>query len=320
MTGPLTAQSDDPLTLALDERWLDPGRARGVGFRLAIAAALAGHLFLGALLMGGFDGLLGAILGPGRGAQRPIGDKAGEIDGVAAEVIDAAEFNKRYISFKAGRAEAESEAQPQKPAERAEPKPEVQPEAQLPEEKPQGEQAATEKPADGWMPVEPKPTPVEQAQREARAHEKKTPDEMPKKEKPREDERPREPQPAQRPMFSEAEMQQIVTQSVEDLQSALVSVSTPGAARLGEASPFVRGVIRTLKNQMPRPPGMKGKVVVQLLIGATGEIEAIRVVRPSGRPDLDRFVVERVAKTKLAAPPATASMRERLFQISYEYN
>ena len=84
----------------------------------------------------------------------------------------------------------------------------------------------------------------------------------------------------------------------------------------------MRGVIRTLKVHMPKPSGggMKGKVLLQLLVGATGDIEAIRVARSSGRSDLDRFVVERVARTKLPPPPVTASPRERLFQISYEYN
>lgn len=290
MTGAVTAQPDSPLTLALSERWLDAGRARTAGFRLALAVALAGHLFLGILLVGGFDGLLGGLLGSGREGRRPVGDKAGEIDGVAAEVIDAAEFNKRFIAFNAGRASSDSEAQPQKPAEKSEPQP-----------KPEEEPAAAQKPADGWEPAQPTP----QRQEETKRQETKP---------------PREASPEQRPALTEAEMRELVAQSVEDLQSALVSVSTPGAARLGEASPYVREVIRTLKNHMPRPTGMKGKVLLQLAIGAGGAIEAIRIVHSSGRPDLDRFVIERVARTRLAAPPATATVRERVFQISYEYN
>jgi TonB family protein len=278
MTGPLTAQSDAPLTPVLGERWLGRGRTRRVGFCLALAAALAAHLFLGVLLTGGLDVLLGGVLGSGREARRPIGDQAGQLDGVAAEVIDAVEFNKRYIAFKAGRAEADSEAQPQKPAERAEPQP-----------KPTEEPVAALKPADGWEAAQPT-------------------------------QESRQEKPAQEPILTDAEMRELVTQSVEDLQSALVSESAPGAARLGEASPFVRSVIRTLKNTMPRPAGMKGRVLIQLIVGATGEIEALRVVRSSGRPELDRFVAERVARTKLAVPPATASLRERMFQISYEYN
>lgn len=290
MTGEVTAQPDDPLTLALTERWLDPGRNRIAGFRRAFAVALAGHLILGVLLTGGFDGLLGGLLGPGRDSRRAIGDKAGEIDGVAAEVIDAAEFNKRYVSFNPGRAQAETEAQAQQPAHKAAAQPDKQ-----------NEPVADLKPADGWEPVQPTSEPRE--------------------ERPPQEAKPRtQTQPAQQPLFSEAEMREIITQSVEDIQSALVSVSTPGAARLGEASPFVRAVIRILKNHMPRPSGMKGKVLLQLFVGPAGDIEAIRVARSSGRADLDRFVIERVARTKLPAPPATASPRERLFQISYEYN
>ncbi len=71
-----------------------------------------------------------------------------------------------------------------------------------------------------------------------------------------------------------------------------------------------------------------GKYLIERKLGEGGfsvvyqakdSIEGIRVVKGSGRPELDRFVAERVYRTRLAPPPATASLRERLFQISYEY-
>ena len=317
MTGSSTSQSDAPLTLALDARWLDASRVRDVGFRIALVVAVASHLFFGAGLTGRLHWLLRGVFGPRRGARREIGDAKGEIDGVAAEVIDAAEFNKRFISFKTGNADAEADARPQPPAEKSQPHPEAKPEEKVePRPEPETKPAAALDPADGWEAAE--PTPRKQEDKTAKKPVEDT------AEKPETQDKPHDPRKetarTESPVLSEAEMRDLVTQSVEDLQSALVTVSTPGAARLGEASPYVRGVIRTLKNSMPRPRGMKGKVVIQLAIGANGDIEAIRVVRSSGRPALDRIVVEGVYRTKLIPPPATASPRERIFQIGYEYN
>lgn len=298
MTATTGEETAAPLALALDARWIVPERAAGAAFRLALATALAVHMLLGVALTGGLDFVAAAIFGEPPRSERRIGDKSGEIDGIAAEVIDAAEFNKRFIAYKAGSGEIDSEAAPQQPAQKAEP--ETAPLEKAATEKPQDEVVAALKPADGWAEATPKP-------------EKKIekPEEKPV-EKARE--APREP-----PAMTDAEMRELVTQSIEDLQSSLVSVSAPGAARLGEASPFVKGVIRTLKANMPKPPGLKGTVVIQLIVGSDGRIEGIRVVKGSGRPELDRFVADRVFKTRLAAPPANASLRERHFQISYEY-
>ena len=302
MIGPSTAPSDEPLALALDGRWLDAGRARRAGFQLALAGAVASHLVLGAALTGGLDGIWTALGGGETRSQRPIGDPAGQIEGVAAEVIDSAEFDKRFISFKAGNAAADAEAAPQQPMQPAEP-----PSTAV--AKPEPEAVAELKPADGWAPSAATPEP--------RQPEKQSPETpAPRaKEKPAE---PRKPEPQE--ALTDAEMRELLSQTMEDLQSSVVAVSAPGAAKLGEASPFVRSVIRTLKSNMPKPVGMKGNVVIQLVVGVTGEIEAIRVVRSSGRPELDRLVAERVLKTRLAAPPPTASLRERVFQITYAYN
>lgn len=293
MTGPSTATSDDPLLLSLDERWHEAGRAHVAGLRRAIAAAVVVHLVIGTAMVGGFDGLLSGLIGIERRTQNRIGDERGQIDGVAAEIIDAAEFNKRFVSFKPGNAEADADAAPKPPSQRAE--------TQRAEPEPPEQVVADLKPADGWAPSAQKGVPDR-------------PD-PPTKERPPE-QRPQEAQPP----LTDAEARQLVEQTMEDLQGAQVSVSAPGAARLGEASPYVRSVIRTLKRNMPKPAGMKGDVVIQLVVGATGAVEGVRVVKSSGKPELDRFVSERVFKTRLAPPPPTASLRERAFQITYSYN
>ena len=294
--GEITATAA-PIALALDERWLEPARVTAAGFRLALAVAVGTHLLLGVALTGGLELAAIALFGEQARTERRIGDKDGTLDGIAAEVIDAAEFNKRYIAYKAGAGEVDSEAATQRRAQRAEPE-------SAPPDTAEREVVASLKPADGSAEV--KPAPEEKEEKPTEKPVEKT------AEKPRE-------KPPQQASLTEAEMRELVTQSIEDLQSSLVSVSAPGAARLGEASPFVKGVIRTLKANMPKPPGLKGTVVIQLVVGLDGQIEAIRVVKGSGRAELDRFVADRVFKTRLAAPPATASLRERLFQISYEY-
>ena len=121
-------------------------------------------------------------------------------------------------------------------------------------------------------------------------------------------------------MLSQAEMAELLASTMEDLQGGAVAVATPGAARLGDASPFVRSVIRTLKQTMPRGLGVKGSVTIQLVVSDVGTVEAIRVVKSSGRPDLDRLVLERVGATRLAVPAKDTPMRERMLQITYDYN
>jgi len=299
MTALSLATSDEPLVLASDERWHEAERARVGGLRRAVAVALAGHLVLGTAMVGGFDGVLSALFGMERPSQSRIGDERGRIDGVSAEIIDAAEFNSRYVAFKAGNAEADSEATAQPPSQKAEP-PRAEPNT------PPEEMVAALKSADGWepsakaaVPDRPEPPKAETPPKERQAEPKK---------------------PDLQPALTDAEARELLEQTMEDLQSAMVSVSAPGAARLGEASPYVRGVIRTLKSNMPKPAGMKGDVVIQLVVGASGAVEGVRVVKSSGKPELDRLVAERVFKTRLAAPPATASLRERAFQITYSYN
>ena len=132
--------------------------------------------------------------------------------------------------------------------------------------------------------------------------------------------KPRKPDPAERPVLSQAEMAEMLASTMEDLQGGAVAVAAPGAARLGEASPFVRSVIRTLKQTMPRGLGVKGSVTIQLVVSDAGTVEAIRIVKSSGRPDLDRLVVERVGATRLVVPSKDTPMRERMLQITYDYN
>ena len=100
----------------------------------------------------------------------------------------------------------------------------------------------------------------------------------------------------------------------------VVATARAGEAQLGTASPYVRGVIRLLKQNMPKLPRIRGKVVIQLVVSTAGELEGVRVFQSSGKPELDRLVVESIIATRFPKPAKDTTPRERMFQISYDYN
>ena len=251
------------------------------GFRVALPAALAAHVLCLWIAAGGLDGLWPVDLAasPGQSASSQIGDKAGEIDGVAAEVIDAAEFDKRYISFKAGRDAADSEAavasQAVKPT--APPPPAVdQPE--LPPDTGPGLATAT-------VPAKPQ------------------------KSSPRPDS-----------VLSDADIAELLETSQEELEGSVEATSMAGAARLGRASPYVRGVIRLLKKAMPKRVGAKGIVVVQFVVSDNGRVEIAQIIKSSGRAELDRKVLDSIHGTQFTVPNKGTNEQERNFQITYHYD
>ena len=287
----------DWLHFAQPAPWHDKPVAMNEGFWRALPIALGAHLLVFWIATGGLDGLLPVdLMGvPSSPQTSAFGDKAGEIDGIAAEVIDAAEFDKRFISFKPGRDVADAEAAPsaaaqtaaaQTSAAKAEPPPPTdQPE--LPPET--GPGLAT-----SALPAKtPNPQPDPQS-----------------KPKPN-------PQPQQ--ALSDADIAELLAQSQDELQGSIVAEARPGGARLGETSLYVRGVLRQLKKAMPRRAGIKGIVVVQFVISDTGFAEAAQIVRGSGRPELDKRVLDSIVSAQFTAPSKETTKQERMFQITYHY-
>ncbi len=261
-------------------------------FFYALAVAITAHLLTFGVAIGAFDGLIPEFVGspPAQEARtsepKPFGDEKGAIDGVAAEVIDADEFDKKYISFKSGRDVADME-----PAEQASKQTTVKPEP-LPVD--------VESPVDKGPGDEPLPA-------------KKTP-EKPKQAQPQKPQKPAES------VLSEADIAELLADSTRDIQGGITATARAGEAALGTASPYVRGVIRLLKQNMPKMPRMKGKVTVQLVVGLNGELEGVRIFQSSGKPELDRMVIESIAATRFPKPTKETTPRERMFQISYDYN
>lgn len=255
-------------------------------FLYGLMTAVLAHALTFGAATGAFDGLWPVMLAappPSKGSQlEPFGDEKGAIDGVAAEVIDADEFDKRYISFKPGRDIADSE-----PPEQA---------AQQQQAKATPPPIELESPADKGPGDDPLPA-------------KRTP------------EKPQKPAERTEPVLSEADIAELLSSSTRQIEGFVASLSKPGEAKLGKASPYVRGVIRQLKESMPKQTRIKGKVTVQLIVSATGEVEALRVMRGmTANPELERLIVESILTTRLLVPGKDTTQRERMFQITYDYD
>lgn len=250
-------------------------------FWRALAAAVVIHLSAFWIAAGGPEALFDALFPPPAGSQaqqKQAGDEKGKVDGISAEVIDAEEFDKKYVSFKAGKDQADAETPPPQ-------------QAALPPRKPEEQKIEPEdrKLETAMLPVPPpaksqKPAPKQQ-------------DET---------------------AFTADEINQIVTNSVEDIQGVF-SIARAGDAKLGTSSPYVRAVIRKLKETMPKNPGARGMVIVQFAIGDDGSVAQARIARSSGTEKLDRIVIERVLSTRFAPPASSTTMQERVFQINYDY-
>ena len=302
--------ADSPLgSLAAPREARETDQASVVASRasLGLAAAVAAHLLVIGIAAGGLDAIAAAILGrpfTGAAAKR-VGDRSGTPDGIAAEVIDAREFDKKYMSFKAGRDEADSNARPTAPkTASAEPNPRTpQPQAPATPEKKTAPEAKTEDvdAGDGYLKPKADPAPPQ-----------------PEKPSPRAREAP-PPKPAAKPTLNERDIADLLESTMDEITGSVVATAKAGAARLGEASPFVRAVVRKLKATMPHGVASKGSVVIRFMVGPDGKVQAIRIVRSSGRPALDSLIVQRVAATPLMPPPSNVSSRERVFQITYEY-
>ena len=254
------------LSTALREHWQRAWSAEDSRRQtVAVAAALSAHLLMLLTVTGALTfpvWLLPSAPPPG------VGDPAGVPDGVNVETIDAAEYDRRYVSFKAGHDSSDTEP--------------VEAQPPQPDRPPQTPKTATPK-------AEPPPPPDAA------------------------------PSPAPAQTLSEADVAEILAATRRDLETYVEATSKASIANAGVANEFVRSVLRILKQSMPKPKNMTGSVVIRLVIGASGDVEWIAVVKPSTHPELDRLVIEKVRTTHLVVPAKNAKLQDRTFQITYEY-
>ena len=273
-------------------------------FVIAIAVAMALHLLpaiVGVALVAS-----GVEIDLRSETEKRIGDPAGSRDGVNVEVIDAAEYQEKYLSFSAGKDKVDQEATI---ASRDQPKIEQQQADNKPE--PDKEKAEPES--------EQKEELKQDRQEKVELRELEAPGLAPPRPEPKAQPKAQPPQPRQRTL-TEAEIAEILETAKQDFQSAAQMSSKAGAAALGNASPYVRAVLRKLKNSMPKSRGMRGTLVVRLVIGDDGGVLWVGIPRSSGNPDLDKLVAEAIRVTRFEVPTAGVPLNERKFEITYEYD
>lgn len=245
-----------PLPAEFGERWAASRVKESQRFWLAAVAALLLHALPVLIATGGWGG--------GIADRTSFGDPAGSKDGVNVEIIDAAEYDRRFVSFTPGRSEADSE-----------------PKQSSPEQPPVSLQAMSEPEPN----LRPEPSPSPKTSR-----------------------------------LSDADIASILESSRLDAESVAGATSRASIASQGQASEFVRATLRRLKQNMPRSNGIKGTVVIGIVLSERGRLQWVGVIKSSGRRELDSLIVERIRVTPFEETRASVPLQERKFQITYEYN
>ena len=211
-----------------------------------------------------------------------LGRDTGESEGVAVEILDAAAFDLKYPSLIAGKAVAPSAERPAAAA--------------VPEASAQTQPVAASEPA----PVPSTPVTDEITDQLA------TPLQAPKDPLDLKlDTAALAAKPQQRPMTA---AEQVARQ-----------LGGSARARAGEIDEFTRAVIAMLEGSKPVSNGITGEVVAGFVVSAAGELQNLALVRSSGVPKLDRLVLTALTGLRVKVPPATAELRERTFEITYDY-
>lgn len=295
---PIAALSvvSDFITVRPGERWSSPsaaGPARLVPF---VAVTIAAHV---AVIM------LAVWSAPVR-----IGAGAGEVDGIAVEMIDLATFDSRTRALTGDARDTPAISQPETPATPAAP-PAASPPAPPSEPAPAPASVAPAKPQAAAPPSSQRAaTPqvlsapfnptftVPEAGKPARTAKLDLDAKLPSAAQPR--------QRQAEPGYAAAEFY-------------LDRRSRAGKPRLGEVDHFIQAVQRIVERVKPRSPSVSGQVIIGFVISPTGVGQEFTLVKSSGSTALDTLVMEAVRGATLLLPPPTASLRDRTFEVTYNY-
>ena len=270
---------------------------------LALACAAVAH----AVLIAGFVRSL---------PQRQMGEKGGMSEGVSVAMVDAADLasgnspaTRGGLARPAPLPEAEAAARSQETPAKTEPPP---PDMQAPEPTPppkaaKREGASNEREETPAWPIDPK------------ALETISPS--------LQTEKPRQPDAAGKPTAKRPEQRQAVGPPLQLSLPDTPIVSGGGAAftrpagitRSGENDEFGRGVIRALRKTMPDLDPMRGSVTVRLLLSQDGNLVEVQLVRSSGDPKMDQYVMFAVRQSSFPFPPPNAPPVDRTFVVTYIY-
>lgn len=309
-------------TLTLSERLVQPLDPSQRAFRVALVAALLLHAAL--------------FIEVGRSVPRAMGDRQGAPDAIAVDLVTEADLKSRETV-----AMPPAGVQAPPPAAAPQPPPEPQPEPQTEEAaqpQPKAVEPAKEPPPPDKAPEKAPDKPQEQAalpdfesalQDLATAPFPNEPAKTPEKEKPAEAKPEAKPaQPAEKqtpptPAKKKPAPQARLDPSQQDLQNAPPGRSAgatrpPGITRSGENDDFGRAVVRALRQTMPPPRGIFGRVTVRLILTENGDLAEVRVLDASGT-SLDQSVVFATKQTYYPLPPYKSTVADRTFTITYVY-
>ena len=306
-TGGMETETADD-SIALSDRLVPPLDKNQRAFRLALIIAFLVHASV--------------FIEIGRSVPRTIGDRSGVSDAISVDLVTEADLKSR-----------EAVALP--PAGAPAPPPAAVPQPETPQPEPERPQPEAVKPA----PKEPTPQETAEPRPEAKAA---LPDfdsviqdlattPAPNKEAKAEPQKPQEtakpvekkepPPPAKKKAQEQARLDP--TPSPRDLMNAPPGRSAaasrpPGITRSGENDEFGRAVVRALRQTMPPPRGVFGRVTVRLILSMNGDLERVEMLGPSGT-SLDQSVVFATKQTYFPLPPYNATLVDRTFVITYVY-
>jgi protein TonB len=269
-------------------------------FWVGLACALAVHAAL----------IFGAIqLSP-----RQMGEPDGSKEGVTVDVVDAADLVSR---------QTEADRNTSTPTEPVQTQPQIQPQTQpqaqpQPQPQPQPQRPAT--PAAPPLGGEPQPhqdAPPSTDKDAATAAPLPETTTRQTERQPSSSPRPQEKQKPREPSLSlNLNMPDVSIASLD--RSAAVS-RPEGVTRSGENDEFGRAVIRALRQTMPNPRGMNGRVTIRLFLTESGNLLEVRIIRSGGDPILDQSVVFAVKQTSFPIPPVGSVVADRTFLVTYVY-
>lgn len=314
-------------TISLDERLVPPLDPSQRAFRLALLFAVLLHAAF--------------LIEIGRSVPRMVGDRSGASDAIAVDLVTEADLKSlETVAMPPAGAPSPPPAAPPQPKS----EPQVQPEAPappVPKEtvEPQPKEPPPPNVAAEKVPEKPKeeadlpnfesvlqdlatsPLPAEPAKPEVTKPEKQETAE--KQETKPEQAEPAEKQKSPPPAKKKAEQQARLEPSPQDFQNAPPGRSAaasrpPGITRSGENDDFGRAVVRALRQTMPPPRGIFGRVTVRLILSENGDLAEVRVLDASGT-SLDQSVVFATKQTYFPLPPYKATVADRTFLITYVY-
>lgn len=102
--------------------------------------------------------------------------------------------------------------------------------------------------------------------------------------------------------------------------SELVAAVAAVEASSGVVKAYESQLSRIIASRPPRSRGLRGRVVVELVIGKDGKPKSTTVIEPSGQQALDAAVVAALQRLQFPVPPLEMTLRQRTFHQAFVYN